>query len=87
MGDQMCKDFERGVRWRASTTKIETGVSGLQDSVALMTRQMRSYLLSLCGTTEAKGEAIVQRMRRLRQRMLATRRQIENLKYQNRARN
>jgi len=83
----MCKDFERGVRWRASTTNIQTQVSGLEDSVARMTDQMRGYMLSLCGTTEAKGEAIVQRMRRLRQRMISTRRQITNLKYQNRARN
>jgi hypothetical protein len=75
------------VQFRASATKIDAQVGGLQDSVARMTRQMRRYLLSLCGTGEPEGDRVVQRMRRLRQRMFATNRQITDLKYQNRARN
>lgn len=75
------------MRGRACAVKIETEVTGLEDSLAGMTRQMRRYVLSLCGTTEVKGRAIVEHMRTLRQRMFATRGQIANLKYQNRARN
>jgi hypothetical protein len=75
------------VQFPASVTKIDTQVNELQDSLACMALQMRRCLLSLCGTGEPEGNRVVQRMCRLRQRMFATRRQITNLKYQNRARN
>lgn len=81
------KACNSGGQVRGRECAMKTAVSGLEDSLAGMTRQMRRHLLSLCGTTEAKGEAIVEHMRALRQRMFATRRQIANLKYQNRARN
>jgi hypothetical protein len=81
------KERNSGRRVQRPACAMKTQVSGLEDSLAGMTRQMRRHLLSLCGTTEAKGEAIVQHMRALRQRMFATRRQIANLKYQRRARN
>ena len=76
-----------GRRVQRPACALKTEVSGLEDSLAGMTRQMRRHMLSLCGTSAAKGEAVVERMRTLRQRMFATRRQIANLKYQQRARN
>jgi hypothetical protein len=67
--------------------KVQSQVNGLQHRLTGMARQMRRCLSSLCGTTDAKADAILQHMRTLRQRMFATRRQITNLKYQNGARN
>ena len=83
----MRDDSGRGQRCLASSAKVALRIGRLEDRLVRITLQMRRSLLSLCGATKDEGDNVMHRMFRLRQRMRDMRRRINNLKYQDRARN
>jgi cold-inducible RNA-binding protein len=86
-GDQMRDDSARRQQCLASSANARLRIGRLQAHLANMTGQMRRCMISLCGATQDEAANVLHRVFKLRSRMAATYRQINNLKYQDRARN
>jgi hypothetical protein len=89
MGDYLHSICQRGRLLVDRRTPLASEIARRQRQLAAMACQMRGLLRSVYSDNDVNGyaEHKVQSMHELRQRMLATRLQIAELKFQDAARN